>query len=104
MTGYQERRPNMANWTDYKKHIRETNPLIAEDINEAESISKIVGAMIEQRHTLNLTQRDLAELCGLPHSSVARIESGKSTPNLTTLIKIFSRLGLQLTVQPTIIK
>lgn len=94
----------MANWTDYKNHVRETNPIISEDINEAESISKIVGAMIEQRHTLNLTQRDLAELCGLPHSSVARIESGKSSPNLTTLLKIFGQLGLQLTVQPTAFK
>jgi len=92
----------MATWTDYKNYIRETNPEIGKDIDEAESISKIVGAMIEQRHNLNLSQRDLAELCGIPHSSVARIESGKSSPNLTTLINIFDHLGLRLTVQPTI--
>ena len=55
--------------------------------------------MIDQRHNLNLSQRDLAEMCGLPHSSVARIESGKSSPNLTTLLKIFDTLGLTLTVQ-----
>ncbi|MCI8991706.1 MAG: helix-turn-helix transcriptional regulator [Eubacterium sp.] len=34
----------------------------------------------------------------IPQSSVARIESGKTTPNLGTLIKIFQRLGLQLNV------
>ena len=58
--------------------------------------------MIQQRHNLELSQRDLAELCGIPYSSVARIESGKSTPNLSTLLKIFNQLGLSFTVQPSV--
>ncbi len=91
----------MANWNDYKNHVRETNPVIGKDIDEVEAISRIVGTMIERRHDLKLSQRDLAELCGLPHSSVARIESGKSTPNLTTLLKIFRELGLSLVVELT---
>jgi transcriptional regulator with XRE-family HTH domain len=57
--------------------------------------------MIEQRHNLELSQRELAELCGLPHSSVARIESGKTIPNLRTLLNIFQQLGLQLQVKST---
>jgi DNA-binding XRE family transcriptional regulator len=91
----------MATWSDYKNHVRETNPEIGKDIDEAEALSKIVGAMIEQRHNLNLSQRDLAEMCGIPHSSVARIESGKTSPNLSTLLKIFDHLGLCFSVQPT---
>jgi DNA-binding XRE family transcriptional regulator len=90
----------VASWNDYKNHVRETNPEIGKDLDEVESISQIVGAMIERRHDLALSQRDLADLCGLPHSSVARIESGKSTPNLTTLIKILRELGLRLAIQP----
>ena len=90
----------MATWNDYKNHVRETNPEIAKDIDEAEAISQIVGAMIERRHDLNLSQRDLAEMCGLPQSSVARIESGKTTPNLTTLLIIFRELGLNLVAEP----
>jgi transcriptional regulator with XRE-family HTH domain len=39
-------------------------------------------------------------MCGLPHSSVARIESGKSTPNLRTLLKIFRELDLNLIAKP----
>jgi len=92
----------MTTWTDYKNYVRETRPEIERDIDEAEALSNIVGAMIEQRHNLNLSQRDLAELCGIPHSSVARIESGKSSPNLTTLLNIFGHLGLSLTVQSTV--
>lgn len=91
----------MATWNDYKKHVRETNPEIGKDIDEAEEKAKIVSAMIQQRHSLNLSQRDLADMCGLPHSSVARIESGKSSPNLNTLLKIFDKLGLTLSVQPS---
>lgn len=89
----------MATWNDYKKHVHETNPEIGKDIDKIEERAKIVGAMIDQRHNLNLSQRDLAEICGLPHSSVARIESGKSSPNLTTLLKLFDALGLTLSVQ-----
>jgi ribosome-binding protein aMBF1 (putative translation factor) len=89
----------MATWSDYKEHVRQTNPEIGKDIDEAQVLSQIVGAMIEQRHNLALSQRDLAELCGLPHSSVARIESGKTTPNLSTLLRIFDQLGLRLVVQ-----
>ena len=88
----------MATWKDYKTYVRSVDLEIGKDIDEAEALSRIVGAMIEQRRELNLSQQELAELCGIPHSSVARIESGKSTPNLSTLLKIFDRLGLQLNV------
>ena len=91
----------MATWNEYKQHVRETNPEIGADLDEVEAISQIVGTMIERRHDLNLSQRDLATLCGLPHSSVARIESGKTTPNLSTLLKIFRELGLILVAEPS---
>ena len=90
----------MDDWTKYKKRIRASNAEIGKDLDEIEEISTIVGAMIKQRQSLDLSQRDLAKLCGIPHSSVARIESGKSTPNLSTLLKIFNQLGLTFTVQP----
>ena len=89
----------MANWNDYKNHVRETNPEIGKDLDEIEAVSQIIGAMIERRHDLELSQRDLANLCGLPQSSIARIESGKTTPNLTTLLKIFHELGLSLVAE-----
>ena len=51
------------NWKEYKDHIREVDLEIAKDVDEIEVLSQIVGTMIEQRHQLNLTQRELAELC-----------------------------------------
>ena len=92
----------MATWTDYKKHVREINPEIGKDIDEIKAVSQIVGAMIARRHDLHLSQRDLADLCGIPHSSAARIESGKNTPNLHTLLKIFRELGLNLVAEKSV--
>lgn len=90
----------MSDWEKYKEHVREANPEIGKDLDEIEAVSAIVGAMIERRHDLALSQRELAEMCGIPHSSVARIEAGRTTPNLSTLLKILNQLGLTITVQP----
>ncbi len=88
----------MKTWNDYKEHVKSTDPEIAKDINEVEEISAIVSAMIAQRNSMGLSQRELAAMCGIPQSSVARIESCKTTPNLGTLLNIFQHLGLHLTV------
>ena len=83
---------------NYKEHVKTVDPVIAKDMEETEEIAAIVTAMVEQRNALGLSQRDLAAMCGIPQSSVARIESCKTTPNLGTLLNIFQHLGLTLTV------
>lgn len=88
----------MKTWTDYKQHVKAVDPESAKDLDEAENISVIISAIVEQRTSLGLSQRELAAMCGIPQSSVARIESCKTTPNLGTLLNIFQHLGLQLTV------
>ena len=88
----------MKTWNDYKEHVKAVDPVIAKDMEETEEIASIVTAMVEQRNALGLSQRDLDAMCGIPQSSVARIESCKTTPNLGTLLNIFQHLGLTLTV------
>ena len=88
----------MKTWNDYKEHVKAVDPVIAKDMEETEEIAAIVTAMVEQRNALGLSQRDLAAMCGIPQSSVARIESCKITPNLGTLLNILYQLGLTLTV------
>lgn len=88
----------MKTWNDYKEHVNSVDPEISKDLKETEEIAAIVSAMVEQRTSLGLSQRDLAAMCGLPQSSVARIESCKTTPNLGTLLNIFQHLGLKLTI------
>ena len=88
----------MKTWKDYKDYVKKNDSEIGKDIEDVENISAIVSAMIAKRNDLGLSQRELASMCGIPQSSVARIESFKTTPNLATLIKILRNLGLTLKI------
>lgn len=88
----------MRTWNDYKDYVKRLDPENKKDMEEVEAIASIVGAVIQQRNELGITQRDLAVLCNIPQSSVARIESFRTIPNLDTLIKIMRPLGLKLIV------
>ena len=88
----------MRTWEDYKNHVKGTDELSKKEIEEIEVLASIVSAIIDKRNEMGLSQRDLAELCGIPQSSVARIETFKTTPNVETLIKLLQPLGLKLTV------
>ena len=68
------------------------------DIEEAEQLAYIISTIIDRRKELGLSQRDLASKCGVPQSSIARIESCKTTPNISTLLNIFKHLGLSFTI------
>ena len=86
------------NWNGYKVEIKRTDPVGKEIIEEAEIEAVIISDMIKQRSAMGLSQRDLAEMCNISQSSIARIETGKITPRLDTLLKILKQLGLTLSV------
>lgn len=67
-------------------------------MEEIKEISDIVSSIIRRRQKLGISQRALAERCGLPLSSVARIETFKTMPKLYTLIKFTRALDLKLQV------
>lgn len=82
----------------YKEHIKTVDSVIAKDMEKSDDISSIISAMVEQRIAMGLTQRELAIMCGIHQSSIARIESCNTTPNLRTLLNILQHLDLKLTV------
>lgn len=88
----------MTTWTDYKEYVKSIDSPNKKEMEEIEELSSIISAIIMQRNELGISQRELAELCGIPQSSVARIESLKTIPKLSTLLKIMQPLGLKLTV------
>lgn len=90
----------MSTWEKYKEQAKKKNSRTRTDIEEMEMLAAIIGPMVTQRDKMGLSQRDLAKLCGIPQSSIARIESGATTPNLSTLLNIFRQLGLQISVTP----
>lgn len=88
----------MKTWNEYKEYVKNVDPEAFEDIKEAEELAYIISAIIDRRKKLGLSQRELATMCGIPQSSIARIESFKTTPNIITLINIFKHLGLSFTI------
>ncbi len=90
----------MRTWEDFKKAAKKDNDLVKADIEEMETLAALISAIIERRNELGISQRELAAICGLPHSSVARIESCSVKPNVETMLKIMKPLGITLSVVP----
>ena len=86
----------MRTWEDFKNEAKQNNEVVKNDIEEIEMIATIINAIIDRRNELGISQRDLAEKCGLPQSSIARIEACTVQPKIGTLVKIMIPLGLEL--------
>lgn len=88
----------MRTWEDYKNHVKSISEEERRNMEEIEEISNIVSSIIRRRQELGISQRTLAEQCGIPQSSIARIEALKTTPKLDTLVKLMQALNLKLQV------
>ena len=86
----------MRTWEDFKKEVKSMDSSVKEDIEEMEALARIITAIIDKRNELGISQRDLANQCGLPQSSIARIEACIVKPKIDTLLKIMKPLGLTL--------
>ncbi len=61
---------------------------------------ELIGKMIEAREEKGLSQRQLAEICGVRQPAIARLESMKTTPQIDTLFKILNPLGYTISIVP----
>ncbi|MDQ3157317.1 MAG: helix-turn-helix domain-containing protein [Actinomycetota bacterium] len=67
-------------------------------VEDDEFYEDIARKVLEQRLVRQLTQRELAELCGTTQSAIARFESGVRPPRLDTLLRIAAALDCELEV------
>ena len=61
---------------------------------------KLVGAIIKTRKENHIPQRELENMTGVKQSVIARMESGKTDPQLSTIIKLLVSMGKTLTIVP----
>ncbi len=85
-------------WNNYKDYVKSIDQEAFDDIEEAEQLAYIISAIIGRRKELGLSQRDLAKMCNVPQSSIGRIESCKTIPNISTLLNVIKHLGLSFTI------
>lgn len=78
-------------WDDVEKEL-----FTSEEIAESKLRVELIGALISARKEKGLTQRELETLSGVKQPIIARMESGSSIPNLSTVLKVLAPLGKTL--------
>ena len=87
--------PVGESWSEYrKKHYA------AEEIAENDLMVKLVGEVIKTRKEKHISQRELENMTGIKQSVIARMESGKTDPQLSTILKLLVSMGKTLTIVP----
>lgn len=82
----------------FEIELSKDDPYTKRILELAEIQANIIKAVIDKRNNEKLSQRELAKMCGIPQSTLARIERGVVVPNLDTLLKVMHPLGLSLKI------
>lgn len=85
--------------TTWEKLKSELN-LSKEDKELIELEEEIISTMVQIREEKGMTQAQLAELCRIKQSSIARMEKSVHSPQLSSLLKILVPLGYTLQIVP----
>jgi transcriptional regulator with XRE-family HTH domain len=59
----------------------------------------IADQVTEQRAARELSQKELAELCGTTQSAIARLERGGRPPRIDTLLRVANALDCELVIR-----
>ena len=87
-------------WGDLEAELIKTGALTREGIAENRARAAIQIELIKARNEKKISQRKLEELTGIRQTTITRIESGKNSPSIDTMIKILAPLGKTLAVVP----
>ena len=72
------------------------DPKVKAHYDEMKPEFNIAKELILLRKRLGFTQRELAEKAGIKQPQLARIESGKQSPRLETLVSIAASVGFSV--------
>ena len=81
---------------DALDQIKEQGEKERQTVEAAIQVSEIIHRVTEARIRKGLTQRDLAEKCGLKQSAIARIETLTTIPRINTLVRIAEALDVEI--------
>lgn len=84
-----------SNWKDVRSEL-----FTKEEILESDMRVTIMSELIEARCEQRISQKKLEELSGVSQPVIARMETGKTSPQLDTVLKVLVSLGKTLAVVP----
>lgn len=82
-------------WDEVKSEL-----FTQEEIAESNLRVALIGEVIKARQEKGISQKKLEELSGVKQPIIARMESGSSSPQIETVLKILAPLGKTLAVVP----
>ena len=82
-----------SNWKDVRAELFTKEEILESDLRVA-----IMTELIEARHEKGISQKKLEELSGVSQPVIARMETGKTSPQLDTVLKVLASLGKTLAV------
>jgi DNA-binding XRE family transcriptional regulator len=82
-------------WAEVRKEL-----FTQEEIAESDARVAIMCELIKARNEKKISQKQLEALSGVRQPVIARIERGRTSPNIDTLLKILAPLGKTLAVVP----
>ena len=87
------------------KNFRETlneqlnNPVFKKEWDALEPEYQIIKAMLETRNEKAMTQKQLADITGIPQADISRLENGNANPSLRTLQRLAEGMGMKLKLE-----
>ena len=71
-----------------------------EEIAESHLRATIIGELIKARQEQGISQKQLEKASGVKQPVIARMEKGRTSPQLDTILKVLAPLGKTLAVVP----
>ncbi len=84
--------------SDWDKVEREL--FTPEEIAESHLRATIIGELIKARQEQGISQKQLEKASGVKQPVIARMEKGRTSPQLDTILKVLAPLGKTLAVVP----
>lgn len=78
-------------WSEVREEI-----FTPEEIAESNLRVALIGEITKARQEKGLSQKKLEELSGVKQPIIARMESGNTNPNISTILKVLAPLGKTL--------
>lgn len=85
----------MREWQNVRNEI-----YTKEEIRESNLRISIIEELIKARNEHGISQRELEQLSGVKQPIISRMESGITSPQIDTILKLLAPLGKTLIVAP----
>lgn len=78
-------------WSEVRQELYTAEEIVESDLRVA-----LIGEVVRLRKEKGISQRQLGEMSGVKQPVIARMENGKTIPNLNTLLRVLASLGKTL--------